>query len=106
MNELNWRSSGRNFVYSFTGIDSAYIYYCERIGKDCPIPRINRKSGYNMNDATDMKHVIKKDISLACWLKDLKRTKSFAVWDRKDLAPVFNRYLRMIKRTIRKEANI
>lgn len=106
LNELNWRSSGRNFVYSFTGIDSAYIYYCERLGIDCLLPRINQKSGYNMNDATDLKHVFKKDISLACWIKDLKRTKSFAVWDYKDLAPVFNRYLRMIKRIVRKEVHL
>ncbi len=101
VNEINWRSSGRNFVSLYTGVPSTFMWYCDVIGREFEAPLINTKNGYSMNEATDPKHVISRRISLLQWMKDVRRTNSFAVWAPDDPAPAFWRYLQMASKAFR-----
>ena len=98
LNEINWRSSGRNFVSKFTGVESAYMYYCDVTGKEYETEPAGRVHVYSMNEVTDIKHVLRRNISLVRWLSDLSKTKSFAIWDTSDMGPVVKRYMGMAQK--------
>ena len=98
LNEINWRSSGRNFISKFTGVHSTYEYYLECIGKEKLVEHVNDREGYTMNEKTDIHHVISsKDLSLLQWIHDIKRTDSFSIWDKSDIKPAFIEYGRLLK---------
>lgn len=102
LNEVNWRSSGRNFVSLYTGVHSAYWWYCATIGKNyndnC---RISIKNGWTMNEMTDFRHIFKFKLSWFELLRDIKRTNSFAVWYCEDLQPFKARILGILKKIFR-----
>ena len=101
VNEFNWRSSGRNFISKYTGVESAYMYYCDQIGVEYDDKMFNEVSMYIMNEVTDIKHVLKRDITLKEWINDLRKVKSYAVWDDSDPKPAYKRYRIMVSRFIR-----
>lgn len=101
LNEINWRSSGRNFISGRSGIESAYYYYCDMTGTEYAAYDGIVKHIYSMNEVTDIKHVFKKNISLAQWLADVRRAKSFAVWDASDKKPAFKRYGIMLSKFLK-----
>lgn len=102
INEFNWRSSGRNFVGRYTQIYSAYWWYCAVSGLPFDDSKKgNRKSGYSMNEITDFRYVIAGKIMLSQWLKDVKSTNSFAVWDPYDKAPFFSRIKALMKKALK-----
>ena len=103
LNEFNWRSSGRNFVSLYTDVHSAYWWYCAVTGiKYDDSQRISTKSGWTMNEITDFRHIFKRKISVAEWLRDVQKTDSFAVWDRRDPAPFRSRIFGLIKKLRKK----
>lgn len=103
VNEFNWRSSGRNFVGRYCGVYSAFWWYCAVTGQEFnAAQRISNKSGYTMNEMTDYNHLLRKEISLREWIRDIRRTKSFAVWDCKDLRPFILRSLIVAKSFLRR----
>lgn len=57
LNEINWRSSGRNFVSLYTDNHTAFQYYCYQAGLDADMDLVNRRSGYIMNEGTDIRHI-------------------------------------------------
>lgn len=103
LNEINWRSSGRNFVSLYNGVHSAYFYYCALLNNPLPVdePLINDKEGFSMDEATDLRHVMFGGLSLCQWNRDRHHTHSFALWYRKDLKPTFARYMELICKRIR-----
>lgn len=103
INEFNWRSSGRNFISKHTHVESAYMYYCDIVGIDYRDKLFNDISMCIMNEITDIKHVFRKELSFWRWLLDLKKTRSFAVWDLRDPRPAFKRYRIMISRYLKGE---
>ena len=102
LNEINWRSSGRNFVSLYNGVHSAYYYYCNAVGKPVNEPLINTMEGFSMNEATDLRHVFKNGYSIIAWNRDRRKTKSFALWDKRDLKPVTSRYYELFRALIQK----
>ena len=95
LNEINWRSSGRNFVSLYTNVHCEYQYYCylNNISNDELL--INTKEGFSMNEVTDIRHVVFAKLSFLQWNKDRRETKSFTLWYAKDLKPTFIRYIDM-----------
>jgi predicted ATP-grasp superfamily ATP-dependent carboligase len=91
LNEINWRSSGRNFVSLYTGNYSGYQYYCKCINYPMDNTKVFRKSGYNMNECTDIRHLF-KGYPLLAWLRDVRKSQSFAYWYNEDLRPAFAQY--------------
>ena len=101
VNEINWRSSGRNFVSKNTGVESAYMYYCDMTGQPFDGKRIGCVHYYCMIDYYDIKHVLNKDITPVKFLDDLMKTRCFAVWDITDLKPAFKRYSIMVRQLLK-----
>lgn len=93
LNEINWRSSGGNYVSLYTEVFPAYQYYCDILNESYDKLLENKKPGFRMNEATDIRHVFAGKISLMQWLWDLKRTNSFAVWYHDDTKPFFARIM-------------
>lgn len=103
VNEFNWRSSGRNFVGRYTGVYSAFWWYCAIIGQEFnDAQRISDKNGYTMNEISDIHHVLNREISLLEWFNDVRKTKSFAVWDRRDIKPFVVRVFSLVPRVFSK----
>ena len=103
LNEINWRSSGRNFVSLYNGVHSAYFYYCSLTNNPLPTdePLLNTKEGFSMNEATDFRYVVFGKLSSLQWNKDRCNTQSFALWYHKDLKPTFARYMELIWKCIK-----
>lgn len=101
LNEINWRSSGRNFVSLYTKIYPAVALYNE-ITTGEEREEYSIKPGYTMNEATDFRHVLAGNISLWRWLKDMWRTDSFAIWYWRDPLPAFIHYGHLVKELCRK----
>lgn len=57
VNEVNWRSSGRNFVSLYTGVHSALQYYLSVTGKPVEGKRVSEKEGYTMVETSDIRHL-------------------------------------------------
>lgn len=101
LNEINWRSSGRNFISLYTEVHSAYWWYCAVINKNydngCMIPA---KAGYTMNEIADVRHCFKRNISIIKWLLDVKRTNSFAVWNFQDMEPFKAKIIGILRKVV------
>ena len=93
LNEINWRCSGKNELSLYTGVFSAYQYYCDILNNSYDKLLKNDKEGFYMNEASDIRHVFAGNISLMQWLRDLIKTNSFAVWYCDDTKPFFARIM-------------
>lgn len=96
LNEINWRSSGRNFVSLYTGVHSIWLYYCSVTGEPAYGEQMNKKNGYTMNEATDLRHVVFAGLPFSKWWSDRRRTNSFAIWWRGDMRPVIKEYMMLL----------
>lgn len=101
LNEINWRSSGRNFVSLYTNVYPAVAYY-NGIVKGEKREEYSIKDGYTMNEATDFRHVLARNISLWRWLNDMWRTDSFAIWYWRDPLPACIHYVHLTKELCRR----
>ena len=106
INEINWRSGGRNFISKVSGVESAYIYYCDVTGRESDCPRVGRTRFYIMDEATDIKNIFKGNVKAVKWLSDFVRTKSYAVWDSSDIKPALKRYFRMISQFVKGDMKV
>lgn len=104
LNEVNWRSSGRNFVSLYTKVYPAVDYYNYLI-KGEKKREYSKKSGFTMNEATDLRHVIKRDLSFRKWLMDMFYTNSFAIWYMRDPLPAIVHYVHLAKEFFKKVVN-
>lgn len=102
INEINWRNSGNSFFALGTNVHWAVIWYLQAIGKDASFLMHTTKdvNQMAMNEATDLRHVLFNSLPLSSWLKDLRRTKSFALWYYKDLKPTLIQYIYLVKELI------
>lgn len=102
INEINWRNTGNSFFALGTGVHYAVTWYKNAIGHDTASMRhsTDDETQFAMNEATDFRHVVFKGLSPVRWFRDLKRTKSFALWYGKDLRPTFIRYVYLLKELV------
>lgn len=102
VNEINWRNSGNSFFALGTNVHWAVIWYLQTIGKDTSYLKHTTTDAIQcaMNEATDLRHVLFNGLPFSVWLKDLKRTQSFALWYKKDLRPTVCQYFYLIKELI------
>ena len=90
MNEINWRSSGRNFVSQYTGISPEVLWYQAEIAEN----KLYQEKSYAgegtvMTEFADFKNVVSGDIGFFQWIRDVKRCSAFSVWDFYDMRPFF-----------------
>lgn len=104
INEFNWRSSGRNFIALDTGVYSNVWWYMLK-NDQCIDGKsfVNYREGYTMNEVNDFRNVISKQMKLKDWLKDRKKTSSYALWYKSDIRPVFYPYGWLLKKIMTKQ---
>lgn len=100
LNEVNWRNSG--IIYSVIGTTVFYpvIWYFLKTNMNIPNElkfTTNNDKIYSMDESLDLRHVVSHNISLSEWLKERKKCKSFALWQRSDLKPTIAQYLYLAK---------
>lgn len=102
VNEINWRNSGNSFICLCSGVHWAVDWYLDAIGQDTSNRKHNSDDTnvYCMNEATDPRHVVFEKLKLRDWFSDFRKTKGFALWDKKDLKPTFTQYIHLVKELI------
>ena len=105
INEINWRVGGRNFTALDTKNYSTVWWALLQCGEKIDFSLkniIHNRVGYSMKETEDIKNVLFKQISLKSWCKDLRKTTSFAVRDKKDKKPVQYLYYQLLKKFLLK----
>lgn len=93
-NEINWRSSANVFAAVGSGNNYPYEWYCSADQEDQNKREIRTYQGpdlYFMNEITDSRHVLHREIPAVQWLRDMKRCSGYAFRNRKDPRPLFVR---------------
>lgn len=97
-NEINWRNSAVCFAAAASGVEYPLYWYYSVTGKDFTM-RIPRRYGvYAMVELLDFHHVMNKQISLKEWMRDLKKSKAKAYFDKSDMIPLVKRFFMFVKR--------
>lgn len=103
LNEINFRNSGDVFACFNDNIFYPLYLYMDLTKQDISNVNLNfSNSYYAMNEATDLRHVVYGNLTFREWFKDLKRTKSFALWHRKDIKPAIYRYINLFAEMVRR----
>lgn len=95
VNEINWRSSGRNYICAFTGAQSSVAYYYDRVGnaRYCG-ELINKKEGYAINGFADIRNVLlAHNTNPVRWLMEYCNANAHSVIDMHDMGPFFSKCL-------------
>lgn len=91
--EVNLRNDGNGYIPTSAGVNLPYMWYCYSIGEIFDIPKASLPH-YFMADVRDIFHVIKgKSLLFKTWLKDLRRTNCYLLYNKKDPKP-FWKYIR------------
>lgn len=90
LNEINFRNSGSGFRAISQCFFYAYDWFCNTLkGDNCEIVlSYPKKKLYTMTEYTDVRY-LRKGASLFGWIKDLMKSKSFALVKRSDMKPFF-----------------
>lgn len=106
LNEINWRNSGACFLCKGTGVEYAVIWYLEMTGQqekaDSMKHFCNDPAQYQMNEATDLRHVVYGSMSFKKWINDLKKCQSMALWNTNDFKPTIYQYFHLIFEMIKR----
>jgi predicted ATP-grasp superfamily ATP-dependent carboligase len=88
LNEINWRNSGGDFRAVNDGFYYAYWFYRSVCSANYEIPSWKAPSNsYSMVGIPDFRHVLKRNISLKEWFKDVCKTRNFSVIRKDDIMP-------------------
>lgn len=105
LNEVNWRNSGT--IYSVFGSKVFYPvhWYYWKTGNQLPdnyLQTCSDEEVYTIDESLDLRHVVCGNVTLRHWLCDKKKSKAFAIWDKKDLKPTMAQYFHLIKEMIKR----
>jgi len=102
--EINFRNDGNAICVTAAGFNLPYIWYLYQTGGDYrnEINKNKLKSVYVMPEFTDLVYVIRGQLNLFTWLKDIYRTGRFMEYDKKDKAPFFCLLLQFIQYGVKK----
>lgn len=98
LNEVNWRSSGRNFISFHTGVHPAYDYYMDAVGASRhTFERVNTRPGYVFSGRGEF-HLAFHDRTtpVRTWLRDMARANSYSTWYWRDPVPFFSETTRLL----------
>lgn len=102
LSEYNWRPGGRNYTSIGTKVFSIVLWYYSVIGQDYSNMTVcNTRTGYTMNDGTDINHVLKKTLSFRNWYRDFKKADSHALWLKSDMKPAVYTFMAILKQWLK-----
>lgn len=106
LNEINWRNTGNSFFSLGTGVYYALIWYFDVIGMKHTLKCFCQdEAQFAMDEAVDLRHVVYCGLPLKQWLKDKKKTQSFALWFKGDLKPTIYQYAHLFAEIFRRGKN-
>ena len=88
--EINFRNGAPAYAYTAAGFNIPYAWFCKMTGLPCP--EIGIRPLLLMSERDDLNHVTGKSISVFRWLKDVRQTDVFMVFNRQDSAPFRKAY--------------
>lgn len=103
VNEINWRTGGRNYVNLYNRVYSTYLYYLNVTGKTTDAYKKNNISrGYIITEGADIRCALfSKEVSLFKWMIQFIKAKSYSLWYIRDLKPTFVRYKYYLKKLLK-----
>lgn len=108
VNEFNWRNTGNSFFALGTNIHYAVIWYLSQIDEDTShfvYQTVDTKQ-YAMNESTDIRNIIRHHVKFIHWLRDWRKTKSFALWFSKDPIPAICQYFHLLRELIKRRGKV
>ena len=97
-NEINWRNSAMCFAAVYSGVEYPFYWFCSVTGKEYDVVKPSKYGVYSMVEMLDFQHVKHKKMGWISWLKDLKKSRAKAYFDKTDPAPVKRRLSLFLKR--------
>lgn len=98
--EINFRTDGKIFGMPATGCNIVAAWLYDAVGME-KYPLSFDKEVYVMFGPEDFQHVLHKDISFLCWLKDVLRTNAFHTWSVRDPMPFCILCFRKLRKILR-----
>lgn len=100
--EINLRNDGaQSFIFQY-GVNLPLIHVNDLLGLPTPISK-ELRPGYYIWDMHHLKSLLARDISLVNWVKEIKKSKGFLMYDSKDKRPFFRQYLYMVIKALRRK---
>ena len=100
--EVNLRNDGaQSFIFKY-GVNLPLIHVNDLLG--LPMPNSEElRPGYYIWDMHHMKSLLSREISLLKWMKEIKDSRGFLMYDSKDRRPFFRQYLYIIIKALRRK---
>lgn len=92
--EINFRNDGNGYFPGYGGVNLPATFIQELTHRNVNQNILISKSYYMMREFTDFDYMRKKPYSIKSWLRDIRRTNVFQIWNKKDNRP----FLFMIKK--------
>ena len=101
LNEINWRSSGRNFISFYTGIHPAYDYYLDATNATRQtFARINTRAGLVFSGRGELHLAQEGNLPYRTLLRDMLRANSYSTWFWRDPIPFVSEMTRLSGRFV------
>lgn len=97
-NEMNWRNSAVCFAALYSGVEYPLYWYYSVTGKDFQISKPKEYGIYSIVELLDFQRVKHREMGLIAWLKDLKKSRAKAYYDKNDPAPLRKKLALFLKR--------
>lgn len=100
--EINLRNDGaQSFIFQY-GVNLPLIHVNDLLGLPTPNSE-GLRPGYYIWDMHHLKSLLARDISLFKWLKEIRYSRGFLMYDSKDKRPFFRQYLYMVIKALRRK---
>lgn len=93
--EINLRNDGKQYFTTKAGVNLPLIYINSRAGRPFEEPKLKTPTWF-MGELTDFRQIFKGKVSLWHYLRDLLRTDSFFILNRKDPKPFLYQQLKRV----------
>ena len=88
--EVNLRNDGNGYISTAMGLNLPYIYYSYSLNRNTAIEEeLMKYPFYFMEDFTDIKHVLHRNIKLTEWIQCFNKVNCFLCYNSKDLKPFY-----------------
>lgn len=100
--EINFRNDGNAYSVTGAGVNLPYIWVTNCIGLDAKEPTLVKEPIVVMPELADFSLFIKQKITFLRWIKDVKRTDCFLLYNKRDKKPFYFEMREFISYAVKK----